>query len=1048
MPDERKLVTVLFADVVGSTTLGSENEPEVVRDVMARYFERMKAVAETYGGTVEKFIGDAVMVVFGVPRLHDDDAERAVRCALGMQEAMVSLNHELGMDLAVRVGVNSGRAVTGGGAEPQFLVTGDAVNVAARLQQGAEPGEIVAGQLTEELTRQAIVYRRRDPVVAKGKVEPITAFTVLRAHSALPRQARGLGTLEAPLVGRERELRLLLEMFARVRDERRAHLFTILGNAGVGKSRLVREALDRITEPSSARVLRGRCLPYGKGITYWPLIEILQQDAGIAIEDDRETTLAKLEKRLSDLVPAAATRQALRNRLTVVLGLARPAETLAEVPAGRVDLELAWAVRQYLQAIAAQGPLVAVIDDLQSAEPVVIQLLEHAAARVTEQPILLLCISRPELLETHPGWGAGLGNATAITLNPLSPPETAALISRLLEVDELPSELRQRLVERSEGNPLYCEEFLRMLIDGMRLVRVDDRWRAAAEVSEVRIPETIHALLAARLDTLPRAEKRTIEAASVVGERFSPEQVRALLPDSDVELTLEGLQLKGLVVEGPSATDTSELRFKHLLIRDVAYEGIPKNERAAFHERFERHLHEEAGDREAEFLEILAYHAERAFSLTRELRLGGDVLERRAARALKWNMPRAERALSREDAKVLATAVSMAQSAAEAAPRDDDVKLRLKLLEADSLRLAARFADALVAAKEAADLATQKGNQRAAAAAHLCASQIELMRGEFAAVHREANEAARLYRLTGDLAGEIDAEWSLVRDRLGGGEGWPAVQETLRLAERANTIGALGKAAELLGLAGIFATEAGHPAQAERSIEEATAIADQLGLISRSPIDLGRSHLARLRGDPAQAEQILRRSLEVVEDMGTLWDAITIRRHLAILLTDLARYDEADSVLEQALKDSEETGERWNRAEILARRALAAMQRHDLEAAERYARLGLESRTAGDGSGDSETHYALGQLRVAQGRHADAEAAFRQTLKALDGMGYSEVSTEFCIGIARFLAERGRATEATRLLDRAQAYLEAADYTLWLDEIARIRQLASTPSPS
>ncbi len=1047
MAEERKLVTVLFADVVGSTTLGSENEPEVVRDVMARYFERMKAVAETYGGAVEKFIGDAIMVVFGVPRLHDDDAERAVRCALGMQEAMASLNHELGMDLAVRVGVNSGRAVTGGG-DGQFLVTGDPVNVAARLQQGAEPGEIVAGPLTEELTRQAIAYRPRDPVVAKGKVEPIRAFTVLQARSAVPRQARGLGTLQAPLVGRERELRLLLEMFARVRDERRAHLFTILGNAGVGKSRLVREALDRIPEASGVRVLRGRCLPYGKGITYWPLMEILQQDAGIAIEDDRETTLAKLEQRLGDLVPAAATRHAMRNRLTVVLGLERPAETLAEVAAARVDLELAWAVRQYLQAIAAQGPLVAVIDDLQWAEPVVIQLLEHAAARVTEQPILLLCISRPELLETHAGWGAGLGNATAITLKPLSPPETSALISRLLEIDELPSDLRQRLVERSEGNPLYCEEFLRMLIDGMRLVRVHDRWRAAAEVSEMRVPETILALLAARLDTLPRSEKRTIEAASVVGERFSPGQVRALLPDSDVDLSLDGLQLKALVVEGASATDTSELRFKHLLIRDVAYEGIPKNERAAFHERFERHLHGEAGDREAEFLEILAHHAERAFSLTRELRLGGDVLQRRASRALEWNMLRAERALSREDAKVLATAVSMARSAANEMAMDEALKLRLKLLEAESLRVGARFTEAMSAAREAAVLAAEKGDHQAAAAAHLSASRIQLMLGDRAAIRQQAGEAARLYRLTGDLAGELEAEWTNVTRRLGDGEGRPAIQEALVLAERAKAAGLPAKALSMLGMVAIFSAADGLADQSDRCVAEATAIADQLEVPRRHRIELARSHLARLRGDLPESEAILVRSLNLADDLGAMWESITIRRHLGIALTDLGRYTDADAVFERALKDSEETDERWNRAEMLARRALVALKRKDLQAADRYATLGLDARLAGDLSAEFETHYALGAVRAAQGRDTDAEAAFRHALQARDRMAYTEVIAQFTAGIARFLAERGRMTEATPLLDTAQAWLEQAGYTIGLDEIRQIRELANVGSTS
>ncbi len=268
MPEERKLITVLFADVVGSTALGGENDPEVVRSVMARYFERMKEIAERHGGTVEKFIGDAVMVVFGVPRLHDDDAERAVRAALEMREAMAGLNAELAVSLAARVGVNTGEAVTGSAEERQFLVTGDAVNVAARLQQGADVGEVVVGALTEQLTRAAIEYASREPVRAKGKPEPIPAFGAVRPRTAVPVQARGLPAMRAQLVGRQRELRLLLDTFARVSEERRAHLFTVLGSAGVGKSRLVGEALARISAASDVRVRRGRCLPYGGGITY------------------------------------------------------------------------------------------------------------------------------------------------------------------------------------------------------------------------------------------------------------------------------------------------------------------------------------------------------------------------------------------------------------------------------------------------------------------------------------------------------------------------------------------------------------------------------------------------------------------------------------------------------------------------------------------------------------------------------------------------------------------------------------------------------------
>ncbi|MCA1683149.1 MAG: adenylate/guanylate cyclase domain-containing protein, partial [Actinobacteria bacterium] len=389
MTEQRKLVSVVFADVVGSTPFGSDNDPEFVRSVMSSYFERMKEIAETNGGTVEKFIGDAVMVVFGVPFLHDDDAERAVRAALAMRDAMPQLNAELGIALAARVGVNTGEAVTGEGHDRQFLVTGDAVTVAARLQQGADVGQVVVAALTESLTRAAIEYEPRDPIAAKGKPEPIVAFRAIRPRSAMPEQARGLPAMRAQLVGRKRELGLLLDTFERVREERRAHLFTLVGAAGIGKSRIVGEALGRIAAAGNARVRRGRCLPYGTGITYWPLIEIVNDDSGVTSGDDRQAALARLDARVAALVPAAE-RAAVRARLATMLGLQTAAEALPELAATNVAKEISWGVRQYLAPLANE-PAVIVIDDLQWAEPPVLEIVESLAEHAEDAPLLLLC---------------------------------------------------------------------------------------------------------------------------------------------------------------------------------------------------------------------------------------------------------------------------------------------------------------------------------------------------------------------------------------------------------------------------------------------------------------------------------------------------------------------------------------------------------------------------------------------------------------------------------------------------------------------------------
>jgi class 3 adenylate cyclase len=629
MREERRLLSVLFADVVGSTELGSQTDPEVLRQQMTRYYERMKEVAETHGGTVEKFIGDAVMVVFGVPRIHDDDAERAVRCGLAMQEAMPALNRELDTQLAVRVGINSGEAVVQSGDAGQFIV-GDAVNIAARLQQNADAGEVIAGPLTEQLTRSAVEYERRAPVSAKGKTTPLRAFRAIRTTTAVPRQFRGVPGLRAPLIGRDRELQLMINTFSRVVEDRQAYLFTLLGAAGIGKSRLIEEGLRRIAADFSPHVRQGRCLPYGKGITYWPFIEIIRADAGISLEDDREVAVGKLHQRLASIPLPAEQRRAVERRLAVVLGVEAADAAIPEVPPARVNAELAWAIRRHIEALAADKPVVVVLDDLQWAEPAILELIERVTQRSTSVPVLWLCVARPEFLEMHPQWGAGRSNTSLITLNPLNKEETSTLISQLLEVEDIPPVLHQRLLERSEGNPLFCEEFLRMLIDEGQLLHVEQRWRAEAGAEAIRVPESIQALLTARLDSLPDAQKQTLKAASVVGERFTSEQIAAFDGDVDASATLDALLRTGLVLEDAAAATGGSFRFKHLLVRDMAYSTLSKKDRGDLHERFARHLESVTGDRADEYAEIIVHHADRAYLLSREMRLAAEAVRPRA----------------------------------------------------------------------------------------------------------------------------------------------------------------------------------------------------------------------------------------------------------------------------------------------------------------------------------------------------------------------------------------------------------------------------------
>ncbi len=1047
MPEERKLVSVLFADVVGSTAMGSENDPEVVRTVMARYFERMKEIAETHGGTVEKFIGDAVMVVFGVPRLHDDDAERAVRAAIAMRDAMPELNRELAVQLSARVGVNSGEAVTAAAAEAgQFLVTGDVVNVAARLQQSAEPGEVVVGALTEKLTRGAIGYLSREAVRAKGKAEPIAAFAALRARSVVPGQVRGLPALRAQLVGRQRELRLLLDTFARVREERRAHLFTVVGMAGVGKSRLVGEALARATAADGVRVLRGRCLPYGTGITYWPFTEMLREDAGIAGADGRDEALRKLERHVDSLPLGAPERKAIRARLGVILGVEQPSQALPDVAAGRVAAELAWGMRRHVETLASRRPTIVVIDDLQWGERALVEAVEQIAERVTDVPLLVLCVARRELLETHPAWGSGKPNATLITLDPLTPDETTTLIRRLLDIDELPDLLRARIVHRSEGNPLFVEEFLRMLIDEGRVVREVDRWRATG-VADVRVPENVRAVIGARLDGLPAPERRALQVASVVGERFEPRQVAALGGDERADEALEALMRKGLVAEARGYEP--ELRFKHLLIRDVAYSGLPKTERASLHERFGLELEREVGDRAPEFAEILAHHAERAFTLSSEVRVGGELLATRALRALDRALVLAQRAAGRAEIGTLEAAIRTA--AASSAALDDgggaERRALLAQAEAELLINQGRFADARAATSRSAELAIQAGRLDLAAAAHLAATRIEVRSGEVASLLREVREAARLFEAIGDRGGVVETRLLELEVHWGSGDLSPMLDKGRRLVEEARSLGDLARLARVLVRMAPVAAFLGYTADAKSYLDEAERIADKLGLsgTTRFAVNL-RGRLRHTAMQFKEAEAHYRRALAMAESAGDTYRIVANLRNLGEVLFDQRRYDEADAQLQRGLTLSFETGERWNRTEMLAWRAAIGVAGGEYGTAERFLGEARESLREGDVTAGIEVDLAVAALRSAEGRDDAAEDVLRRALAASRRTEFSDYRSKAAAAYGAFLLERGRVAEARPIVDEADRMCTTLNVGQHCGRVAALRRqlLAAT----
>jgi class 3 adenylate cyclase len=619
----RKTVTVIFCDVSGSTELGERLDAEAIRRVMSRYFESMTEAIERHGGTVEKFIGDAVMAVFGIPVTHEDDALRAVRAAADMRNALADLNKELerdqGATLACRIGVNTGEVVAGDASLRQALVTGDTVNIAARLEQAAIPDEVLLADTTLRLVRDAVVTDPVEPVVAHGKAERLVAHRLIDVHPGTPGTSR---RLDSPLVGRERQLAQIHQAFEEVVAENICYLFTVLGTPGVGKSRLVQEALAEIGD--NATILRGRCLSYGEGITYWPLSEVVRQVLGQERMDQTEDLL----KAIAAVIPNDPSADPVAARVAQLIGAVSEISAPAE--------EMGWAVRRFFEGLARSMPVVVVFDDLHWAEARFLELIDQISAWSRDAPILLICLARPELLELRPDWGGGKLHATTATLDSMSPTEAERLVENLVGPHALDSSARTRILSVAEGNPLFVEETLSMLVDEAVLRRDDGRWVSVRPIDEVTVPPSIQALLAARLDRLDEAARATLGRASVIGQVFYLSAVEALSPDPEHHSVVG--DLKRLVRRDLIRPETSDIegedafRFHHGLLRDAAYQMLRKEARADLHERFAAWL-EERGDPLLETDEFVGYHLERAYAFRRELGPEGEASRALAVRA-------------------------------------------------------------------------------------------------------------------------------------------------------------------------------------------------------------------------------------------------------------------------------------------------------------------------------------------------------------------------------------------------------------------------------
>src|SRR5438094_1754314 len=613
--EERKLVTVLFADITGSTTLGERFDPERWRVLLQRFFSVMTSTIEAWGGTVQKFMGDSVMATFGVPIVREDDAERALRAACQMLERLTELNTEFkaqhGVSLAIRVGVNTGEVMA---ASEQNVVTGDAVNVAARLEQMAEPGTVLAGERTCAAARDAFVFGEPKARQLRGKSAPVTVRQVIRPLTDALDRRRGM---QVAMVGREHEVESLASLFHEAMDANSPRLALISGPAGIGKSRLMREFLNLASaRHPETTILQGRCPSTGDGLTYWALGELLRRECQISLDEPAASAGDRLRQKVEAALHRVPADQGTIDHtvfaLALTAGITIPGNPLDTLRPAAVDWELQLAWPRFIDAYAAAGPVILVLEDLHWAGDRLVAMVERLLARSTG-PLLLVTTARPELRKTHPEFGEGRDAIAVFALRALTAQQSTTLLDEILEGSALPETLRRDLVATADGNPLFLEEIIRRLVDGGMLVRNGSGWRVSGTLPSA-LPDTVTAVLGARIDALPPAQKRALQEAAVIGRVFWEAPVRQATADPDVTASLLALEAKGLVSVHPISAIAGELEFifKHALVRDVAYAGLPRIRRARAHAEAARWAEQIAGDRSEELAELIADHYRKA----------------------------------------------------------------------------------------------------------------------------------------------------------------------------------------------------------------------------------------------------------------------------------------------------------------------------------------------------------------------------------------------------------------------------------------------------
>jgi class 3 adenylate cyclase/tetratricopeptide (TPR) repeat protein len=978
----RKTVTVVFCDLVGSTALGERHDPESVRRAVGRYFDEARVAIERHGGTVEKFIGDAVMSVFGIPRLHEDDALRAVRAAAELRDAVAALGDELegelGVRIEARIGVATGEVVAGDHSSGQAFVTGDVVNVAARLEQAAGPGEVLIGERTFELVGEAVAAERAGPLALKGKSAPVAAWRLLEVLG-LPALRRGL---DSPFVGRERELTALHETLRSAVESRSCHLCTIVGPPGIGKSRIAEEFLGASAD--ACRVVVGRCLAYGEGITYWPLKEMvdgLGGDGGVQRLLLGEEDAGLVAERIFGTVGAAE-------------------------PTGAAE-ETFWAFRKLFEALARERPLIAMVDELQWAEPTLLDLLEYLLAFAADQPILLLGLTRPELFDERPTWSAPRRTSTTITLEPLPEEASSFLVGTLAAARGVATAELTRIVEAAEGNPLFLEQLL--------------AYQDGNGDGELAVPPTIQALLAARIDRLDADERAVLVRAAVEGKTFHRGAVAELLPERSRPML--GARLIALVRQDLIRPDRSEFpgddgfRFGHSLIHEAAYDAASKELRAETHARYADWLAARAGEHAVQYEELLGYHLEQAQRLLTELGRPDEALAGRAGRHLA---SAGERALARGDVpaarNLLERAIAVGGDPA-AAPSHALYSLGVARIEAGDLNGAEEaLSDAITRAEEDGDLriATRAmvkrlGVRDATGRATKAETQTELERAipvleglgddvglagawlllaetpNSLAGMEEAAERARTHARRAGLAREEeDAIFMQLTAAL---YGEPPVAEVTELCDRllAEAHGPLAEVGTLEILAALKVRN-GDVSEGRELYGRADRLYRELGMRYREAVNWqcwGHSELAT--GDDEMAETAFRNGISQFEEMGDRDYQGATLINLAHVLCDQGRHGEATTALDHS---EELMGGHTSSSLAPSARARILAARGEAEAAIELAHEGV-ARAVGQHwpEGHAQTLVSLAEVLRRTDRPPEEAAALKEALELYERKG-------------------------------------------------------------